>query len=135
MDSLVVKAVLAGIFFGIWPLLMNRSGISGNSSAMVFSAVILVCVSPLAIATGGVTATANWWMAIGAGVSGAIGLLFFNSMLSRTTPQEVSALFVLAIVVQVAVPALYQIFIIEQITATKGVGFLLAAIGAALLSL
>ena len=44
-------------------------------------------------------------------------------------------MFVLAIVVQVAVPALYQIFIIEQITATKGVGFLLAAIGAALLSL
>ena len=133
MDSLQVKALLAGLFFGLWPLLMNKSGLSGNVSAMAFSGLVLVFVTPFAIGDIGHMTNIRWMMVVGAGLFGAVGVMFFNGMLARATPQSVSTLFVLMIVVQTAVPAIYQAIINGGVSLTKGIGFALAAIAAVLL--
>lgn len=49
MNELHVRAFLAGVFFGLWPLFMNRSGLTGNISAAVFTVGVFVIVSPFAL--------------------------------------------------------------------------------------
>ena len=134
MNELYVKSILAGIMFGIWPLLMNRSGLSGNVSSAVFSAIVFLGILPFAVMTSGATlATANWVMVIVAGCLGAIGLLFFNGMLARATSQNVGSLFVTMLVVQISLPALYQVVILGQVSPRKIAGFLAAVLTAILL--
>lgn len=135
MDSLQVKAILAGIFFGAWPLLMNRSGLSGNVSSVMFCLLVLIGVTPFAIYSNGFTIpTANWTLVILAGFFGAIGLLSFNGMLASASPQNVGTLFVLMIVVQTAVPALYQTIMSGGFPPIdKACGYAAAAVAAYLL--
>ena len=138
MDNLIVKAVVAGLFFGAWPLLMNRSGMSGNVASLVFSAVVLLCVIPFAlrpIMSGSVDlAQASWAMAILAGVAAAVGMMVFNGMLAKATPQSVGTLFVLMILVQTTVPVVYDTVMNGGISLTKAAGFVLAAAAAFLLA-
>ena len=133
MESLDVKAVISGILFGIWPLLMNRSGLSGNLSTVVFATVVLVCVFIVSFGSlQNITVSSLPW-AIGAGIVGAIALLVFNSMLSKATPQAVGTFIVLMIVAQIIIPAIYQAILNGGLPATKIVGFVFAAIAAVLL--
>ena len=133
MDNLQIKALLAGLFFGLWPLFMNKSGLNGNVSAMAFSGLVLVFVSPFALSNIGDLSNIKWLMVVGAGLFGALGVMSFNGMLAKATPQAVSTLFVLMIVVQTAIPAVYQVIMNGGLSLTKGLGFALAAIAAVLL--
>ncbi len=136
MDSLSIKAMLAGLFFGLWPILMNRSGLGGNVSSLVFTSMVLLIVAPFAIASimgnGTSFSSVNWAIAVASAVAGAVGLLVFNSMLAKATPQAVGTLFVLMIVVQTMVPAIYQTLITGTLSLPRAAGFLMA-IGAAFL--
>lgn len=138
MDNLIVKAVVAGLFFGVWPLLMNRSGMSGNVASLVFSAVVLLCVIPFALrpvmSGNAELAQASWAMAILAGVAAAVGMMVFNGMLAKATPQSVGTLFVLMILVQTTVPVVYVAVMNGGISLTKAAGFVLAAAAAFLLA-
>jgi len=133
MTELYVKALLAGVFFGIWPLLMNRSGLSGNLSSLIFTVVVLCGVTPFAIGKVSNISNANWYMAIGAGLAGAAGILLFNGMLAKATPQNVATLFIVMMLAQIAVPALYQMFLAGGLSLARGVGMVLAGISAVLL--
>lgn len=133
MESLEFKSIAAGILFGIWPLFMNRSGLSGNLGTFVFAAVVLLCVLPFAITSLHNIRTSHWIWAVAAGIFGAIGLLAFNSVLSKATPQTVGTFFVLMIVVQIVVPAIYQAIMSGGLPLTKIAGFVLAAVAAVLL--
>ena len=135
MDSLQARALIAGVFFGIWPLLMRRSGLSGNFASMIFTVGILICVTPFAIGNVGNLARVNWIMAIGASATSAIGLLLFNGMLAKSTAENVSSLFVLMILTQTSIPAIYNIIVSGKLTAIKGFGFLFAIIAGILLAL
>ncbi len=132
MDNLYVKAVLAGLLFGIWPLLINKSGLNGNIASFIISSIVLLGVFPFAIGSMGNISNTNWLILIGAGILGAMGMLLFNGMLTKTTPQSVSSLFVLMLVVQIIPPAVYQVTI-GGMTAMKGFGFVFAMIAAILL--
>jgi hypothetical protein len=131
--SLEIKSIIAGILFGIWPLFMNRSGLSGNLGTFVFASVVLLCVFPFAAGTLPNIGTAHWVWAIAAGIFGSMGLLAFNSVLSKATPQNVGILIVLMIVVQTVVPAVYQVIMTGGLPFTKIAGFVLAAVAAVLL--
>ncbi|OGU30376.1 MAG: hypothetical protein A2057_11975 [Ignavibacteria bacterium GWA2_35_9] len=48
MESLEIKSIVAGILFGIWPLFLNRSGLTGNLGTFVFATIVLLCVFPFA---------------------------------------------------------------------------------------
>ena len=135
MSELHVKAILAGIFFGIWPLLMNRSGLSGNVSSAVFALGVLIFVSPFALyELRSMTANVAWTMAISACVFGGLGLLAFTEILSKATPQTVGSLFVLILVIQIATLALYQVINDGGLTVYKTIGFLAAIIAAIMLA-
>lgn len=133
MESLEIKSVAAGILFGIWPLFMNRSGLAGNLGTFVFASVVLLCVLPFAAGSLSNIGNAHWVYAIVAGIFGALGLLAFNSMLSKTTPQNVGILIVLMIVVQTVVPAVYQAIMNGGLPFSKIIGLVLAAVSAVLL--
>ena len=128
-----INALLAGLFFGLWPLFMNRSGLSGNASALAFSGLVAVFVSYFGIRDFHQSTDIRWTFVIIAGILGAVGVMNFNGMLAKATPQSVSSLFVLMILVQTAVPAIYQIFM-GGLSATKVAGFVLAACAAILLT-
>jgi hypothetical protein len=92
LDHLSVRAMLTGIFFGIWPLLMNRSGLSGNVSSLVLVVVMLGCILPFSVGNLGsiIDPDIKWTFAIGASFFGAAGILLLNNILAMATPQRVS---------------------------------------------
>ncbi len=129
-----IKAMIAGLCFGLWPLFMNQSGLTGKISSAVFAFLVFAIVAPFAFADGmSKIVEANWIMAIAAGIFGAIGILSFNGMLAQTRPQDVGAMFIIMILVQTAVPAVHQM-IMNGVTPSKAVGILLALVAAVLLS-
>lgn len=135
MNELHIKAVLAGLFFGIWPILMNRSGLTGNISSAVFAFGVLIIVAPFA-AYDFYTLKINaiWAFAVGACVFGGLGMLNFTGLLSKATPQTVGSLFVMTLVMQIAIPALYQVINNGGLTASKALGFVAAVLAAFLLA-
>ncbi|MHB1316414.1 MAG: hypothetical protein ACYCZW_00975 [Minisyncoccota bacterium] len=133
MDALQIRSIIAGVCFGVWPLLMQKSGLSGNASSLVFTGIVFSCVIPFAVGNMGDLSTIHWKMAIISGILSATGVMFFNGMLAKATPQNVSSLFVLMIIVQISVPAIYNIFGDGNITLTKGLGFIFAIIAGVLL--
>lgn len=135
MNDLYMKAILAGVLFGIWPLFMNRSGLNGNVSSAAFCLAALAGVAPFAIYSNGLSLpNANWLMVILAGAAGAVGLLFFNGMLASASLQNVGALFVLTTVAQVTVAASYQVVMSGHLSLDK-IGGYIAAVAAAYLLL
>ena len=134
MNDLLLKAVLAGVCFGIWPLLMNRSGLNGNVSSAAYTLIALIGVLPFALYSSGFSLpTANWTMVVLAGLFGAFGLLSFNGMLAGATLQNVGTLFVLMTVVQVAIAAAYQTFMSGHLTIDRAGGYIAALVAAYLL--
>lgn len=127
MESLEIKSIIAGILFGIWPLFMNRSGLSGNLATFIFAVVVLLCVFPFAAGSLQNIGKVHWILVITAGIIGAFGLLLFNGVLSKATPQNVGVLIVLMIIVQTIVPAVYQAIMSGGLPFTKIAGLVLAA--------
>ena len=136
MTELDYRAVAAGLFFGFWPLLMQRSMLPGNVSAWVFGAVSLAVVTPFAFKEIGSVPfhEVRWIFGILAGVSGGIGILAFNGGLPKTTSATVSDYFVVMMVVQISVPAIYNILVTGRVTPSKLIGYAFAGIAAYILS-
>ena len=137
LDHLSGRAILTGIFFGIWPLLMNRSGLSGNVASLVLVVVMLGCILPFSVGNLGsiISPDIKWTFAIGASFFGATGILLLNNILAMATPQRVSLLLVLTFVLQMVVPAVYHVIVTSGVTVTKGAGFAFAIAAAILLTL
>lgn len=136
MSELHVRAILAGVLFGAWPLLMNKSGLSGNISSTVFAFGALAIVLPFGIYEFqhvGRGTQVGWALVTSACIMGGLGLLAFNGMLAKADPKTIGSLFVFMIVVQVATPALYQVFMDGGLTIRKTAGFVAAILAALLL--
>lgn len=132
--NLQLKAILAGVFFGIWPLFMNRSGLSGNVSSVFFCLTALIGVLPFALYSNGFALPpANWTMVALAGLFAAAGLLFFNGMLASASQQNIGTLLVFVFVVQIAIAALYQIVMSGRLPLDKACGYVAAVVAAYLL--
>lgn len=133
---LLAQAILAGVFFGIWPLFMNKSGLNGNISSAVFCIGVFMMLLPFAISGNGLTIPdANWKMVVPAVIFGAFGLMAFNGMLAGATAVNVGALFATMSVTQIVVAAGYQAIMSGSLSLTKGVGFAAAVLAAFLLNL
>lgn len=134
MSTLWARAIIAGIFFGIWPLLMNRSGLNGSVASFAFAFTVLICVFPFALSNPSVNVSSyNLVFAIGAGILGAAGLLLFNGVLAKANLQNVGLLFVIMLIAQTVVPAVYQSIMTGGISFQKILGFILATISIVLL--
>jgi drug/metabolite transporter (DMT)-like permease len=133
MNDLQIKAVLVGVTFGIWPIVISKSGLNGYVAAVLYTLVGLLVMIPFVFGhLAGPMMTRGLIIAVIAGLIGAGGMLLYTSMLSKAPAQNVGTLLVTAFMVQLAVPAIYQIFRGGQMTVTRGVG-LVAAFAAAVL--
>jgi hypothetical protein len=133
--ELKVRAMLAGLFFGAWPLFMNKSGLSGNFSAFVFEVVVTILVIPFSFWNIGDLSAARWGMVLLSCTSAAIGILCFNGMLAKAEPTDMSMLFILMIVVQILVPAIYNAVLSGHISILKAFGVALAILAGIVISL
>lgn len=131
----IEKAIIAGVCFAAWPLLMNRSGLQGAASSTIISIAVLVGVLPFALYANGLTVPqVNSWTIIAiACVLAAFGMLSFTSMLSNTTRDNVSLFLVVMTLVQIAVASMYQTAIVGHLSWDKGCGYATAALAAYLL--
>lgn len=134
MSSDVWKMVITGIVFGVWPLLMNKSGLSGGTATATIAFFVLLLVAPVGIYDGLVFTGSRWWFAILAGFFAAAGMLMFNSMLAGATHDSVGRLFVIMLVFQIAVPAIYHVCANGGLTIKSSAGFLAAITTVLLLS-
>lgn len=62
--------MLAGLFFGTWPLLMNRCGMKANTFTTLAIMVTLVCVFPFFLKEFDLFQQVKWKYVIGAFVAG-----------------------------------------------------------------
>ncbi len=131
--SELIKMIVAGVLFGCWPLLMNRSGLTGMSSALVFVVVNLLFVAPIALKIGVTAGGVDWRYAIAAPCVAGLGLVVFSDGLAKATPTTVGRLFVIMTVVQITVPAIYHTIMNGHIALKTGLGFATAIITAILL--
>ena len=135
MNGLYVRAVLAGILFSLWPLCMNRSGLSGYMSAACFTAATLLGILPFALMSNGLSIPpANWKLVALAGLIGCLGLMLFTGMLAKATPRSMGTLFIIVNLVQLAVAASYQSYMNGTLPPHKIGGYFAAALATYLLT-
>lgn len=131
MNELQIRAVAAGICFGAWPILMNRSHLNGYISPAPIGLVLFVGSLPLALLNfGKIRPDTVWTLAIVAAILILLGNFPFAAMLEKAPRSVVSSLIVLMVVTQIVVPALYQIFLTRKITVSQVAGFTAAALAA-----
>ena len=124
----LIFTMLAGLFFGLWPLLMNRSGMNANTFMVMAVLFTLVCVFPFFVKEFNYFSGVNWKYAISAFVTGTIGAVIFNNVMEAATKKEVGGLFVAMTMVQISVPAIYSIFMNGGLTGKNVFGFFCAVL-------
>lgn len=90
--------------------------------------VTLFCAFPFFIKEFNYFAGVNWRNAIGAFVTGTIGVLIFNNVLPLATKKEVGGLFVAMTMAQISVPAIYSIFMNGGLTGKNVFGIFCAVL-------
>lgn len=137
MKDVHFYAIIAGIFFGVWPLLMNRSGLEGFASATIFAGVVFLITVPVAIWSGQiqqVNLSSPLIFGISAGVCGALGVLAFNTMLAKVTVKDVGLVFILMIMIQLSTPVIYHMVQSGDVSPRKIAGVIGAFVVAYLLA-
>jgi len=132
MNDKIVRMILAGVFFGTWPLLFNRSGLKGNLFTAIAIMVTFVCVIPFAMKEYQTYILADWRFAVGAFVTGTIGVVIFNNTIPGLEKVEASNLFVIMMMAQISIPAVNSV-ILNGLTVKKFAGFAFAFLAAVLL--
>lgn len=139
MDKLQIKMALAGICFGIYPLLLNRSKISGNLSSVTFTLVVCTLVSLYVGKELRTLFTMDWsavrWpFIVGAGALSAVGMLLLTGVLAEASKDRVGLLIVVMLVVNTAVAAGYQVAMDRGLSLARCAGFALAIAAIVLLN-
>ncbi len=124
--AVILEMVVAGLFFGAWPLFMNRSGLNATSASLLFTVVVLIALLPTTLYQDVSLSGHKWWFGVAAGVCSGVALLAFNDGLSKTTPAQVGKMFIIMLVVQTAVPALYHVIYNHQLSVKTLLGFITA---------
>jgi drug/metabolite transporter (DMT)-like permease len=128
------KAILAGIFFGFYPLMLKHSKLGGNMTALLFSLAVFIVIIPFAWKEMATLPNTFWPPIIGAGVVSAFGMLCMVSMIAETPQKNVGILMLSVMVTQAVVTVLYQVVLDRGITLTKVIGFACAGIAIVLLN-
>lgn len=134
MDKMQCRAILAGLLFGIYPLFLSKSRISGNVMGATFSLVVCLTILPFALGEMKELAMTNWRMLIGAGIVSAMGLMCMTSYLALPDQRQIGLLIILMIITQATVTAVYQVYMDKGISLTRILGFISAAVAIVLLN-
>jgi drug/metabolite transporter (DMT)-like permease len=106
MNTQALLSALAGICFGLYPIVLNRAKLDPMLTIVLYLLGTLILVSPVAFFAQWSTLTVTQ-LRIGAlaCVFGAIATFCFNRMLATTPGEDVANMFLVMLVCQVAVPA------------------------------
>lgn len=127
-------ALLAGVFFGLGPIFVNKSGFPGYVAILILAITAFIIELPFAIGQFSIIANPRWSMIIHAGVFFAVGSILFYGMLARAPVRELGALFMICLLAQLAVPAVHHVLKNGGLSLEKGVGLACAIIAGVLLS-
>ncbi len=138
MVSPYLLVVIAGACAGAWPLVMQRSGFSGPVVALVYSLCSLAAAAGLWLIfrgsnISGVENQGNWGIAIGAGALAAVALVLLSTVVAKVPAKELSLLYIVMLLVQIAVPVLIFVVINRGINLKQGLGLAAALVAALLL--
>lgn len=135
MNSVYLRAVIAGVFFGMWPLLMKRSGLGGNLSAVAFTGIAFLILLPFALTEGFQSLReAALPFVVASGVCGAIGFTNFSGLITLTPRERLGSMIVIMILTQIAVPVIYEAVVTADYSLKKILGTLMAFAAAVLLA-
>jgi hypothetical protein len=129
--QIVFCAIFAGLLFGLWPLSINMSGLSPYPATLAITVINVLVVFPFAMAKRGELTDIKWWYVAGAGIVSAFGMLAFNKVLSTIPRQELAAYFLIMIIMQTAVPVVYDVILAGGVSKLKMAKFALAFISIA----
>jgi drug/metabolite transporter (DMT)-like permease len=127
--NLYLYSIIVGLFWGLYPIILNRSGLPGFASAGIFSVFVCLTVIPFAIISGQlqkITFNPGVWYALIAGILGGAGVLVFNTMLSKAPVKNVGSMIITMIMIQITIPAIYQMIQSGDISPKKITGILTA---------
>jgi uncharacterized membrane protein len=140
--NIIAQAIIAGVFFGLWPLFMQRSGLEPKMGSMAFALIGTLCISLFTLSQINFAATkwdfpgVKWHFIVCAGLSSAIGVLVFTAVLAKCTPQNVAIPFVIANIVQTIIPAIYSAIMNDwNVPAVRWWGFAAAILTTILLTI
>ncbi|MDB5259041.1 MAG: hypothetical protein JWO73_249 [Candidatus Taylorbacteria bacterium] len=134
MNQLQKLSVIAGIFFGIYPMLLSQGKASPFLSATMFTFVVWAFVSMFGANELREMGKTNWKMIVGAGVASGIGMLCFCGVLSKASKSEVAKLIVLMTIVQIVTTAIWKSIESKSMSLRECLGYATAAVTVALLS-
>lgn len=131
------NAIISGVLFALWPLIMNKSGINGQKSALLMSSVCTVIFAFYNYFYGGVSnLKSNWYIGCLASVMAGVGILFFNDMLAKASSKNISMLFISMTVIQIVIAFAYNIIVNGgELSLYKVLGCVLCIIGIILVNL
>lgn len=135
MDNLYLKAGIAGAFFALWPICMNRSGLNGPASALALVLGVTILLVPYVwyVGLGSMPVGWQWAAVVGACITCGIGNVLFGSALTKATPAELSSIFLMLVLAQIAVSAISNAVLTGTISVAKAVGLAAACVAAYLL--
>jgi quinol-cytochrome oxidoreductase complex cytochrome b subunit len=133
--ELLWKAVLAGMLFGIWPLLIKASGLNAGTVTVLGSGLMILFVMPFALANGISLGESKWWWLIFVMSSmTAVACLTFNGIMAEAKPSSAGLLFIIMLVMQTVAPAVYHSIVNQHLSIRTLAGFITAITACILLS-
>lgn len=129
-NELLVRAIVSGVMFGVWPLVLSRSGLNGNVSTAIIAVIGLTIVSTFAVRDFDPVKflESRWLLWLLAGVLAGCAIMIFNGGLA-VAGDDVAMFFVVNLIMQITVTAIYDAFV-KGPSASKIVGFILVGIAA-----
>lgn len=102
-SALLSLSIATGVFFCVWPLRMNQSGLPGPAAMFVYASVTIVAATLVLLFSGGAWESIRGralTIGVQAGVLNVLGVLAFTTMLSRASAVEVPRQILIAIITQ-----------------------------------
>lgn len=127
--STIVKLVVAGIFFGLWPLVMKKSGFEPSVQTFLLSFGTTIVVFPWFAGSGGIAnfpkiLSISFGFAAAAFAMNAIGCIAYLKGLGDIRPQEASGGVLIAILTMVVSNEAAGVLLFgSPVTAKKLLGF------------
>ncbi len=125
MHKIFLLMILSGFLFGGWPPVAGLSRMNGWTQTLVFEIFACLVVIPICLFQGVTIRGTSWPFGALAGIMGGVGVLLFVGILARSKPEDLARLFIINLLAQIAVPAVYNCFV-GGLTAKTIMGFILA---------
>lgn len=131
-------SVLAGLCFGIWPLIMKRSGLNPQLAAVMLALLTLLTCLPF-LSRANASPSEFWKLgaifAVAAGLINGVGQIFLQRLIGAAERADVSQALIIVVLAQIATTAIGgRLFYGDPFTLKKGAGIILALIAAKLLT-